>query len=312
MDHPDLKLLVALDALLAEGSVVGAAARLGLSASAMSRTLARLRETTGDPLLVRAGRGLVPTPRADELRSRAARLVAEARDALRPTTELNLSRLEATFTLRTSDGFVENFGAALLARVVRDAPGVRLRFTPKLDRDTAVLRDGRVDLDTGVVGPATDPEVRASALFRDRFVGVVRSDHALAKRPITPASYAGEGHILGPREPAHRRPIDDALAALGLKRRVAVIVTGFGAALALVRGSDLVAAVPERHTEAMRDGLTSFALPFAMSEIAVSMLWHPRRDADPAHRWLRECLKEVCAARRASSAAANSRCGQNE
>ena len=304
MDGPDLNLLVALDALLAEGSVIGAAARLGLSASAMSRTLARLREATGDPLLVRAGRGLVPTPRADELRSRAARLVADTRDALRPATALDLSRLEATFTLRTSDGFVENFGAALLARVVRDAPGVRLRFTPKLDRDTAVLRDGRVDLDTGVVGPTTDPEVRASALFRDRFVGVVRSDHALAQRPITPARYAGEGHILGPREPAHRGPIDDALAALGLERRVAVIVTGFGAALALVRGSDLVAAVPERHTEEMRYGLTSFALPFATPEVSVSMLWHPRRDADPAHRWLRERVKEVCAARRSSSAGA--------
>lgn len=294
MDDPDLNLLVALDALLAEGSVVGAAARLGLSASAMSRTLARLREATGDPLLVRAGRSLVPTPRADELRDRAARLVADARDALRPAAALDLSRLEATFTLRTSDGFVDNFGAALLARIARDAPGVRLRFIPKLDRDTAVLRDGRVDLDTGVVGPATDPEVRASALFRDRFVGVVRSGHPLGRGPITPERYAGQGHVLGPRGPGRRGPIDDALAALGLERRVAVVVTGFAAALALVRGSDLVAAVPERHTAAMRDGLFAFALPFATPEVMVSMLWHPRRDADPAHRWLRGCVRETC------------------
>ena len=294
MDDPDLNLLVALDALLAEGSVVRAAARLRLSPSAMSRTLARLRSATGDPLLVRAGRGLVATPRAEQLRDRVSGLVEAAREVLRPAPPLDLAHLDAVFTLRTSDGFVENFGPRLLRRVAHDAPGVRLCFEPKLDRSTAVLRDGVVDLDTGVVGTATDPEVRAQALFRDRFIGVVRQGHPLTHDPITAARYAAQEHVAGPRARFATGPIDDSLKALGLTRRIATVVTGFAAALALVRGSDLVAAVPERHTDAMRTGLFSFPLPFATPAMTVSMLWHPRRAADPGHRWLRACVLAVC------------------
>src|SRR5512147_3043289 len=172
MAHPDLNLLVTLDVLLAEGSVARAAQRLRLSPSAMSRALARLRDTTGDPLLVRAGRGLVPTPRAIELRERVHQLVQDGEAVLRPATKLALERVVRTFTLRTSEGFVENFGPALIARVGEDAPGVRLCFLPRLAKDGDGLRDGSVDLETGVVGKATAPELRVQALFRDRFIGV--------------------------------------------------------------------------------------------------------------------------------------------
>src|SRR5664279_5339126 len=122
MPHPDLNLLVTLDVLLAEGSVARAAKRLRLSPSAMSRALARLRETTGDPLLVRSGRALVPTPRALELRDSVSQLVRDAEAVLVPQAEPDLKRLVRTFTLRTSDGFVENFGPAILARVRAEAP----------------------------------------------------------------------------------------------------------------------------------------------------------------------------------------------
>src|SRR6188472_3303533 len=125
MATPDFNLLTVLDVLLAEGSVAGAARRLRLSPSAMSRALARLRETTGDPLLVRAGRGLVPTPRAIELREQVGRLVQDAQAVLRPAEKLRLKQLTRTFTLRTREGFVENFGPALIARVSQEAPGVR-------------------------------------------------------------------------------------------------------------------------------------------------------------------------------------------
>src|SRR5688572_1616995 len=119
MTKPDFNLLVTLDVLLAEGSVARAARRLRLSASAMSRALARLRETTGDPLLVRAGRALVPTPRALELREQVSQLVQSSEAVLRPAAKLDLTKLVRTFTLRTSDGFVENFGPVLIARIVR-------------------------------------------------------------------------------------------------------------------------------------------------------------------------------------------------
>src|SRR5262249_54495043 len=171
MATPDLNLLVTLDVLLAEGNVARAARRLRLSPSAMSRALARLRETTGDPLLVRAGCGLVPTPRAVEIRGRVGQLVLHCDAVLSPAEKLDLKQLVRTFTVRTSEGFVETFGPDLIARVGEQAPGVRLRFVQKPDKDSAPLREGAVDLETGVLATTTAPELRAQALFRDRFIG---------------------------------------------------------------------------------------------------------------------------------------------
>ena len=292
---PDLNLLATLDVLLAEGSVARAARRLRLSPSAMSRALARLRETTGDPLLVRAGRGLVPTPRALELRERVSQLVQDGTAVLRPAENLDLKRLVRTFTLRTSEGFAENFGPGLIARLAEEAPGVRLRFVQKPDKDSAPLRDGTVDLETGVVGDATGPEVRAQALFRDRFVGVVRMGHSLSEGEITPSRYAAGRHISVSRHWSGKGLIDEVLEPLGLEREIATIVGGFSTALALARASDLIATVPERHTGSLRDGMHNFPLPFAVPEITVSLLWHPRMDADAAHRWLRGCVRDACA-----------------
>ena len=298
MARPDLNLLVTLDVLLAEGSVAAAARRLRLSPSAMSRALARLRATTGDPLLVRAGRGLVPTPRALELRDRVGRIVEDGEAVLRPAQVLDLKRLARTFTLRTSDGFVENFGPALMSRIGRDAPGVRLRFVSKADKDSAPLRDASVDLETGVVGEALGPEVRTQALFRDRFVGAVRKQHPLSKGKITVARYAAGRHVLVSRRGAEKGLVDDALDAVGLKRDIATIVSGFADALALARTCDLIATVPERHTGNLRAGLHSFPLPVEIPQVTVSMLWHTRLDADPAHRWLRGIVREICAGKR--------------
>jgi DNA-binding transcriptional LysR family regulator len=292
---PDLNLLITLNAVLAEGSVARAARRLRLSPSAMSRALARLRATTGDPLLVRAGRGLVPTPLALELRDRVGQLVQDAEAVLRPVKKANLALLVKTFTLRTSEGFVENFGPALIARVRKEAPGVRLRFVQKLTRDSDALRDGTVDLETGVFAEATGPEVRVQALFRDRFIGVVRRGHPLSRGAMTPARYASGSHIGVSRRGLDKGPVDDALAPLGLERTIVTIVGGFATAVALARATDLVATVPERHTGRLRTGAHSFPLPFVTPTLTVSMLWHPRQHADPAHRWLRGCLRDLCA-----------------
>lgn len=297
MPRPDLNLLVTLNALLEEGNVARAARRLRLSPSAMSRALARLRKTTGDPLLVRAGRGLVPTPRALELRERVGQLVDDAEAVLRPAEMLDLRQLVRTFTLRTSDGFVENFGPALIALGGEDAPGVRLRFVQKLEKDSASLRDGSADLETGVVDDATGPELRTRTLFRDRFVGAVRTGHPLTEGEITPARYAAARHVLVSRRGLAKGLVDEILAPLGLERQIVTMVSGFSAALTVARASDLIATVPERHTANLRAGMHTFALPILMPEITVSMLWHPRMNADPAHRWLRECVARVCAER---------------
>lgn len=298
MSTPDFNLLVTLDVLLAEGSVVRAAQRLQLSPSAMSRALARLRETTGDPLLVRAGRGLVPTPRALELRARVSQLVQDGKAVLRPVEKLKLKELVRTFTLRTSEGFVENFGAELIAHIGKEAPGVRLRFLLKPNKDSTPLRDGTIDLETGVVERTTGPELRTQALFRDRYIGVVRNGHPLTRGEITPARYAAGRHISVSRRGLDKEPIDEALGVFGVEREIVVtIVGGFSTALALARSSDLIASVPERHTGNLRAGMHSFPLPVSTPEFTVSMLWHPRLDADLAHRWLRGCVRDVCAER---------------
>ncbi|MBZ9742568.1 LysR family transcriptional regulator, partial [Mesorhizobium sp. CO1-1-4] len=194
MTSPDLNLLFALDVLLAEGSVARAARRLRLSPSAMSRTLARLREATGDPLLVRAGRGLVATPRAEELRRQVGRVVQDAEGLLRPAELLDLRSLDRIFTLRTNESFVEEFGPRLVTRIEADAPAVRLRFAPKSGKDAMSLREAALDLEIGVAGE-TGPEVRIQALFRDRFVGAVRAGHPLAESKVTPERYAAGRHI---------------------------------------------------------------------------------------------------------------------
>lgn len=294
MSTPDFNLLLTLDILLAEGSVARAARRLQLSPSAMSRALSRLRETTGDPLLVRAGRGLVPTPRALALREEVRRLVQDVQAVLRPDETLDLPRLTRTFTLRTSDGFVESFGAALLAAIGGEAPGVRLHFLQKPDKDSAPLRDGRVDLETGVIEASLGPEVRSQALFGDRLLGVVRAGHPLCDGPITARRYAEARHVIVSRTGLEGDAVDLPFLPPGLARKVDTLVSGFSSALALARASDLIATVPERHTQNLRDGMFSFPLPVASQVFTVSMLWHPRLDADPAHRWLRGKLRQVC------------------
>jgi DNA-binding transcriptional LysR family regulator len=291
---PDLNLLVTLDVLLSEGSVAGAARRLRLSPSAMSRALARLREVTGDPLLVRAGRSLVPTPRALELRTQVGELVDGAHAVLRPAERLDLTRLQRRFTLRTSEGFVETFGPALLRSLAAEAPGGVLQFVAKPDKQSTPLRDGEVDIETGVIDLTTAPEMRAAPLFEDRWVGVVRAGHPLARGKVTAERYIGAEHVHVLRRGLHSTDIDDAVRHAGLDRTIAVIVNGFAAALHLARETDLVATVPQRHTAGLRKGMHPFVLPLEVPGFTLSMLWHPRMDGDLAHRWLRGRIRTAC------------------
>lgn len=292
-----MNLLGALDALLAEGSVTGAAGRLGLSPSAMSRTLARLRAATGDPLLVRAGRGLAPTPRAIELRDRVPLLTREVRSVLSPHLgQLDLATLERTFVLRAGEGFVERFCSPLAAAVLAAAPKVRLRFAPKPDKDALPLRDGRVDLEIGVLGESA-PEVRTRLLWRDDFIGAARVGHPLLAGPVTAERYAAARHVVASRRGAPAGPVDDALEALGLRREIVAVVPGFPDALRIARDTDLVALAPRSSlagADPATSGLTGFELPVRTPPISIAALWHPRLDADPAHRWLRDTVVAVC------------------
>lgn len=303
MADVDLNLIVALDALLAEGSVTGAARRLGLSSSAMSRTLTRLRAATRDPLLVRAGRGLVPTPRAIELRERVSELALGALDVLSPRVDpLDVAALQRTFAIRAGEGFVALFSGPLLAAVASQAPGVCLRFVPKPVKEAEPLRQGRIDLEIGTPGmPA--PEVRTRSMFRDVFIGAVRAGHPLLTGEMTVARYAACRHVVASRKDRVTGPVDEALERLGLRRVIAAVVPGYPDALRIALRSDLVALVPRSCLDSrgarahpLSEGLVGFDLPVPTPEITISAMWHPRMEADPAHRWLRDLVMSVCRA----------------
>lgn len=302
MQAVDLNLLTSLDVLLKECSVTRAARRLGLSASAMSRTLSRLRRATGDQLLVQAGRSLVLTPYAERLAARVDGLAREAQAVLQPIDRpLDLCALERTFTLRTNDGFVDQFGAPLVTAIAQAAPKVRVRFVSKPDKEAQPLREGAIDLEIGVLGTAA-PELKTRLLFHARFVGVCRVGHPLLDKPrITAKRYAGYPHVVVSRKGQFAGPVDDALAAVGLRRSAVVVVPHHANAVQIVRHSDFLGMVPRPITgAAVGDGervagdLRYFELPVRTPTIDVSAIWHPRLHADPAHRWLRETILRVC------------------
>ena len=246
---------------------------------------------------MQAGRSLVPTPYAERIADRVHALALEARAVLTPASgELDPASLERTFTICANEVFVALFAPALVAAMTEAAPRVRLRFAPKPSKDATSLRDGTIDLEIGTVGvPA--PEMRSHLIFRDRFIGAARLRHPLLEQPMTPERYAACGHVVTSRRGASKGPVDDALQELGLRRRIVAIVPSFLDALNIARHSDLIALVPRSSMsdgEAAAQGLRWFDLPVPTPELAINAMWHPRLDADPAHRWLRQKLMATC------------------
>jgi DNA-binding transcriptional LysR family regulator len=304
MSRVDLNLLTALDALLTERSVTGAARRLGLSVSAMSRTLTRLRTATGDRLLVQAGRALVLTPYAEQLAQRIPALAREAEAALGPADHrFNFATLEQSFILRVGEGFIDLLGAPLMDRIHRAAPGVQLRFTPKLDWAAQPLREGTVDLEIGTVRTSA-PEMRTRLLLRDRYVGVCRVGHPLLDGAgISVERWAACGHVATSRTGDEDSTVNAGLEPLGLQRKVLMVVPAYTSAMQVVRHSDMLAVIPHsclgnRFTpdHATANGLQYFELPVPTPAFNISAIWHPRLDQDPAHRWFRAKVLEVCLA----------------
>jgi DNA-binding transcriptional LysR family regulator len=298
----DLNLLRTLDALLTAGSVTGAAERLHLSVPATSHALARLRELTGDPLLVRAGRRLVPTPRAVALREPVAQWIAQAAALVQAPQGEDLATTERSFVVRAPDSFAIAFAGALGAALSADMPHAHLRFVTETQDDAGALRDGSVDLDIGTFRPR-DPEIQVVDLFRQPLVAVTHADHPFAGRPATARRYAAQAHVDVQRRPGAPSVVDDALAALGLARRVVLTVAHASAAPIVAARGDLVATLNERMAQAMAPGLRLVVvpLPFLPRGETVIMAWHPRHAADPAHAWLRRQVPAAVAAGAARS-----------
>ncbi|MFI6041224.1 LysR family transcriptional regulator [Nocardia sp. NPDC051321] len=286
----DLNLLTALDALLEEGSVAGAADRLHLTAPAVSRALGRIRRVMGDEILVRTGRTMTPTPRALAVRAQVHALVQQAQLVLSSEHDLDLTTLDRTFTLKGHDAVVNTIGPDLLAAVRAQAPGVRLRLLAEADTDTDELRHGHVDLEIGSNLPVS-ADIRHDVMASDRLVVAVPADHPA--HAFTLENYVGAEHITVSRRGRLHDPIDDLLSARGLTRRVVATVPTVAAALRFVRRGDLVTTVPERMTGAAAAELGLRLMPLPLEPISIPMIvaWHQRYDGDRAHTWLREQLR---------------------
>ncbi|MFI5866169.1 LysR family transcriptional regulator [Streptomyces sp. NPDC051546] len=287
--------------MLTEQSVTRAAARLRTSPAAMSRTLARLRRVLQDPLLVRAGQAMVPTPRAEALRDEAAAVVRSLEALFTPSGGTDLAALRRTFTVQAADLVGAALAPGLLGLARRRAPGVSLRVLAEEWEAGPALREGRIDLEIGAIDHV-DPETRVEELVTLRMAAGVRAGHPLADGPLTPAGLAAAEHIAVSRRGRFTGPLDTALAGQGLTRRVSTVLPGHLAAMAVAASGDAVCLVPTALPGEPASPLTATAhalglrlldIPLPLPPLKIGMAWHPRHTADGGHQWLRGAVRRV-------------------
>jgi DNA-binding transcriptional LysR family regulator len=300
----DLNLLLALDALLEEKNVTRAADRIGITQSAMSHALGRLRRWFGDELLTRARSGMVLTQRAEALKEPLRDALSRIDRALAPPESFDPKTARAKIAIGTSD-YVELVALpSLVERLEREAPGVDLRVHALGDAMSQALASGAIDIAIAPV-PSYDqgPGIRARALFDERFVCVMRRGHPLATKKLTLARFATASHALVAPRGKEGGIVDDALARHGLSRRVAVAVPHFLIAPHVLGKTDLILTLPERVANVLAKalGLATAPLPLELRApgFTMSAIWHERTHNEPAQRWLRELLVEVTSTRRA-------------
>lgn len=284
----DLNLLTVLGALLRHASVTRAAEELGMSQPAVSRALGRLRGLLGDALLVRGPRGaLLPTPRAQALGPRLAALLAEAAELVAPTG-FDPGRLQAVMRLAATDHDTLMLLPRLVPRLASEAPGLALRVLPITAATPEELAAGRLDLVFSLLGQPLPASLRQVALYRDGFVTLLRAGHpALADWSLD--RYCALDHILVSVTGGGAGAVDEALAAQGRRRRVALWLPHFHAAMRMVAVTDMAVTLPRSlaRSEGAGGGLAMLDPPLALPGFTITAIW-PEVLADaPAHRWLR-------------------------
>jgi DNA-binding transcriptional LysR family regulator len=289
----DFNLIYALNLLLEEGSVGGAAEKMNLSAPAMSRILGRIRRQFDDPIMVRAGKNLVPTPRALALKRQLSDIIEQATALIAPTESFDPQGLERTFTIRANDIFIGALAGGLLETLREMAPLSSLKFIAESDTDDDALRMGKVDL---VIGSSRNwhPEIKTQSLFASTFQALVRRGHPIIDQ-VTPETLTHYPHISVSRRGRTQGPIDDALRDLGLQRNVTLTLPGFHSAMMLTMKSDFILPLPRHVLQGVSSvslPLVEIELPLALESVFIVQAWHPRLDRDPAHQWLRQTIKD--------------------
>ena len=288
-DHSDLDghLLHLLVVVFEEQSVTRAAHRLGVTQSAVSHLLDKLRTIVGDPLFVRSGRGIVPTVRAEALVQRARPMLEQLR-SFATADSFDASRYQGTFTLAANDLQRDLLLPVLLDRCARLAPGIHWRLIPSDVPRAEMLRDGRCDV---VISPRP-PEVgdlMQKRLFDDQYR--VFHDPSQRKAPSSIDDFLAADHVTVMYEPRRALDLDDLLASQGLHRRFVATVPGFGGIAALIRGSQRLATLPSLLCAGALRGLAMSEPPCPCPSLPMFMIWHVRHQHDAMHAWLRQQIE---------------------
>lgn len=282
----DAHLLQLLVAVVDAGGITRAAQTLGVTQSAVSHQLDKLRAITGDALFVKSGRGIVATARAIDLATQARELLRQLQ-VFAHTGAFDPARWKTTVTIAANDLQREVLLPAL-AHVLREqAPGVALRIIPSGVPSLEMLRDGVCDLAISP-RPPEGSDIVQKRLFEDRYV--VYFDASVRTAPTTVQDYLAADHITVVYEPRRTLHLDRTLEARGLHRRFAVMVPGFGALPAFLRGSPLLATAPSLLARRFMAGFGSCEVPVPCPPLPMYLIWHRRHQDDAAHRWLRELL----------------------
>ncbi|QEU96785.1 LysR family transcriptional regulator [Streptomyces kanamyceticus] len=295
-DQLDLNLLRVFDALMDTGSVSAAAARLHLSTPATSRALGRLRRAMNDQILVRAGRGLVPTPFAQRSAAKVKALLDAAAELRVDPDGSDPRSWRRTFAIRVNDGLSPVLAPRLTHRIAAEAPDVRLRFVPQDSKEPDPLRDGSLDLDIGIADPPP-PDLHTRTLFSDRFVAVTSAHSDLGKAAhLTVDDLCAHPHISASRRGLAHGPLDEALGRLGRSRRVVAVVPSFAVAALMALEGDVICLGPRmvaEHLVERQVPLRWHEVPLELPSVDVQLRWHRRLDDDPASQWLRRHVLEA-------------------
>jgi len=288
-DHSDLDghLLQLLIAILETGSITGAAQRLGVTQSAVSHLLNKLRAITGDALFVKSGRGIVATARAEGLARQARELLTSMERFVR-SEQFDPARWNTTFTIAANDFQRDVLLPPLIARLRQDAPGVTLRIIPSGVPTLDMLRQEQCQLILSP-RPPDGTDIMQKRLFEDTYR--VFYDAARRAAPAGLEDYLAAEHVTVVYEPQRALDVDQWMAARGVRRQFRVLVPGFAGLPSFITGSTMLATAPGLLQRHLMRGLASAEVPLPCPVMPMYMVWHMRHQNDPAHRWLRGLLQ---------------------
>ena len=292
----DLNLLVTLDTLLAERNVTHAAKRLNLSQPAISTRLTRLRDLLGDPLLLPAQRGMIPTERALELQEPLHNALEGVRRVVAENSPFDPSTITATIAISASDYVQYAILMPLLDVLRRDAPGIKVAWRT-IDTSMLDTQMARGDVSLALSTPETAPEtLRMRKIYREEYVAIARCDHPAIGRSLDLDSFCALDHVIvSPEGGGFEGPADDALAALGRNRNVALSAPGFLVVPEIVARSDMIALVPSRVAQGRTGQIRMFDPPMPVTGFDMALIWHDRTTTHPLHRWLRDRITALIA-----------------